>query len=50
MSIAKNNFTNNPIALIALLWGEKGQAPKDNNIKNSGEFKIEENLKQKMMY
>ena len=50
VSIAKNNFTNNPIALIALLWGEKGQAPKDNNIKNSGEFKIEENLKQKMMY
>lgn len=41
VSIAKNNFTNNPIALIALLWGEKGQATKDNNIKNSGEFKIE---------
>ncbi len=50
VSIANNNFANNPIALIALLWGEKGQAPKDNNIKNSGEFKIEQNLKQKMMY
>ncbi|WPR72084.1 chondroitinase-B domain-containing protein [Flavobacterium sp. NG2] len=50
VSIAKNSFVNNPVTLIALLWGEKGQAPKDNNIKNSGEFKIEENLKQKMMY
>jgi poly(beta-D-mannuronate) lyase len=50
VSIANNNFANNPIAFIAVLWGEKGQAPKDNNIKNSGEFKIEQNLKQKMMY
>ncbi|WP_366185502.1 chondroitinase-B domain-containing protein [Flavobacterium ovatum] len=48
--LANNNFTNNPIAAIAVLWGEKGQAPKDNIIKNSGEIKIEENLKQKMMY
>ncbi|GIZ07833.1 chondroitinase-B domain-containing protein [Flavobacterium sp. UMI-01] len=50
VSIANNTFLNNPIELIALLWGEKGQAPKNNNIKNSGEFKIEQNLKQKMMY
>ncbi|MGA9637179.1 chondroitinase-B domain-containing protein [Flavobacterium sp.] len=50
VSVSKNTFTNNPVKLIALLWGEKGQAPKENNIKNSGEFKIEENLKQKMMY
>ncbi|AWG20990.1 alginate lyase [Flavobacterium faecale] len=47
---ANNTFTNNPIAAIAVLWGEKGQAPKDNMIKNSGEIKIEQNLKQKMMY
>ncbi|MCW2118284.1 chondroitinase-B domain-containing protein [Flavobacterium sp. 7A] len=48
--ISNNNFTNNPIKVIAIFWGEKGQAPKDNIIKNSGEFKIEQNLKQKMMY
>ncbi|MCG9792028.1 chondroitinase-B domain-containing protein [Flavobacterium algicola] len=48
--LSNNKFTNNPVAVIAVLWGEKGQAPKNNTIKNSGEIKIEENLKQKMMY
>lgn len=48
--IAKNNFLNNPVKFIAILWGEKGQESKENTIKNSGEFKTEQNLKQKMMY
>lgn len=48
--IAKNNFLNNPVKFIAILWGEKGQESKENIIKNSGEFKTEQNLKQKMMY
>lgn len=50
LSIAKNTFTNNAVKVIAVLWGEKDQKPVDNTIKNSGEFKIEQNLKLKMMY
>jgi poly(beta-D-mannuronate) lyase len=48
--ISKNSFLNNPIKYIAVLWGEKKQEPKENRITNSGEFKTEQNLKQKMMY
>ncbi|SHG45592.1 poly(beta-D-mannuronate) lyase [Flavobacterium fluvii] len=50
VEISKNSFLNNTIKFIAILWGEKNQEPKENSIKNSGEFKIEQNLKQKMMY
>lgn len=50
VEILKNNFLNNPVKIIAVLWGEKKQEPKENTIKNSGEFKTEQNLKQKMMY
>ena len=50
VSINKNSFIDNPVTTIALLWGEKGQVPKENSIKNSGEFKMQQNLKQKMMY
>ncbi|MGY5355751.1 chondroitinase-B domain-containing protein [Wenyingzhuangia sp. IMCC45467] len=48
--ISENTFINNPVKLIAILWGEKGQKPENNKIKNSGEFKIVQNLKQKLMY
>jgi poly(beta-D-mannuronate) lyase len=50
VGISKNSFLNNPVKFIAVLWGEKNQQPKENTIKNSGEFKTEQNLKQKMMY
>lgn len=50
VDISKNTFLNNPVKFIAVLWGEKKQEPKENAIKNSGEFKTEQNLKQKMMY
>lgn len=50
VGILKNSFLNNPVQFIAVLWGEKNQEPKENTIKNSGEFKIEKKLKQKMMY
>ena len=50
VEISKNSFLNNPVKFIAVLWGEKKQEPKGNTIKNSGEFKTEQNLKQKMMY
>jgi poly(beta-D-mannuronate) lyase len=50
VEISKNSFLNNAVKIIAVLWGEKKQDPKENTIKNSGEFKTEQNFKQKMMY
>lgn len=50
VGISRNNFLNNPVRFIAVLWGEKKQEPIENVIKNSGEFKTEEKVVQKMMY
>lgn len=50
VQISNNTFTNNEVKVIAVLWGEKNQKPIENTITNSGEFKIEQNPKQKMMY
>ena len=50
VTIANNNFINNPIQYIAIFWGEKGQSSIANKVTNSGEFKTEQRLKQKMMY
>ncbi|WP_339721926.1 chondroitinase-B domain-containing protein [uncultured Paraglaciecola sp.] len=45
-----NTFKNNPVKLIAILWGDKGQKPVDNKISNSGKVEIVQNLKLKLMY
>jgi poly(beta-D-mannuronate) lyase len=50
VAISNTNFSNNPVKFIAVLWREKGQQPINNTIENSGEFKIEQSIKQKMMY
>ncbi len=50
VTISSNTFSNNPIQFIAVLWGEKEQKPINNLISNSGEFKTEQSIKQKMMY
>jgi len=50
VTVSDNTFKNNSVDLIAVLWGEKGQNPVNNNITNSGEFKIVENLELKLMY
>lgn len=50
VELKENTFTNNPVKLIAILWGEKGQQPIDNIIINSGKIEIQQNLIQKMMY
>ncbi|GAA3638132.1 chondroitinase-B domain-containing protein [Flavivirga jejuensis] len=50
VDFSNNTFTNNPVKVIAVLWGEKGQKPVDNVIKNSGEIKVVQNLKLKLMY
>ncbi|MGY8915089.1 MAG: chondroitinase-B domain-containing protein [Flavobacteriales bacterium] len=47
---SKNTFKNNPVKLIAILWGEKGQEPGDNIIENSGKIEVVQNLKLKLMY
>ena len=50
VDFSNNTFKNNPVQIIAVLWGEKGQKPVNNEIVNSGEIKVEQNLKQKLMY
>ncbi|GGG14503.1 hypothetical protein GCM10011344_13910 [Dokdonia pacifica] len=48
--LENNTFKNNPIKTIAVLWGEKGQKPINNTIVNSGEIKVVQNLKLKLVY
>ena len=50
VELTNNTFQNNPVKLIAILWGEKGQEPIDNTIINSGKIEIVQNLKLKLMY
>lgn len=50
VDFSDNTFTDNAVKEIAVLWGEKGQKPVNNTITNSGEIRIEQNLKQKLMY
>lgn len=50
VNILNNTFTNNPVKLVALLWGAKNNQHSNNKIKNSGKILVEENLKMKLMY
>ncbi len=50
VNISNNKFQNNPVKLIALLWGAKNNSHANNEISNSGEIKVEQNLKLKLMY
>ncbi len=50
VEFANNTFKNNPVKVVAVLWGEKGQKPENNTIQNSGEIKVVQNLKLKLMY
>ena len=50
VDISKNEFQNNPVKLVALLWGAKNNSHSENQISNSGEIRVEENLKMKLMY
>jgi poly(beta-D-mannuronate) lyase len=50
VNISKNTFKNNPVKLVALLWGAKNNTHSDNEIINSGKIVVEENLKLKLMY
>ncbi len=50
VDISVNTFKNNPIKLVALLWGAKNNSHANNTISNSGKIVVEENLKLKLMY
>lgn len=50
VEFANNTFSNNLVTYIAILWGEKGQKPENNTIQNSGEIKVVQNLKLKLVY
>lgn len=50
VDISNNTFKNNDVKLVALLWGAKNNSHADNEITNSGQIKVEENLKMKLMY
>ena len=50
VDISKNTFTNNPVKLVALLWGAKNNTHGENKINDSGTIRVEENLKLKLVY
>ncbi|WP_347840798.1 chondroitinase-B domain-containing protein [uncultured Draconibacterium sp.] len=50
VNISNNTFRNNPVKLVALLWGAKNNTHADNEIRNSGKIVVEENLKLRLMY
>jgi len=50
VEISNNEFKNNPVKLVALLWGAKNNAHSENKITQSGKLIVEENLKLKLVY
>ncbi|MDF9799290.1 poly(beta-D-mannuronate) lyase [Catalinimonas alkaloidigena] len=48
--ILDNTFRNNPVALVALLWGEKNNKHSGNHISNSGKIEVQQNIKLKLLY
>lgn len=50
VDIFNNTFKNNPVKVIALLWGEKNNNHGDNIVVNSGEIVVEANIKLKLLY
>ncbi len=50
VNITNNTFKNNPINLVALLWGAKNNYHSNNTIENSGKIQVQENLELKLMY
>ncbi|MGL1885384.1 MAG: hypothetical protein OCD76_02620 [Reichenbachiella sp.] len=50
VNIENNNFTNNSVKLVALLWGAKNNVETNNKIKNSGKILTQENIELKLMY
>ncbi len=50
VNISKNTFKNNPVKLVALLWGAKNNRHSENELLNSGKLIVQENLELKIIY
>lgn len=50
VNLSNNTFSGNKVKLVARLWGAKNNTYSDNEISNSGELVVEENLPLKLMY
>lgn len=50
VELTGNTFINNPVKLVALLWGAKNNTHSDNELTNSGKIVTEENIKLTLMY
>ncbi|KPM30545.1 Alginate lyase [Croceitalea dokdonensis DOKDO 023] len=50
VNIANNKFLNNKVNLVARLWGAKNNSHSNNEIINSGNIVVQENLPLKLMY
>ena len=50
VNITKNVFKNNKVQFVSILWGAKNNIESENDLRNSGKIKAEENLKLKLMY
>lgn len=50
VDISGNTFTSNRVKMVVRLWGAKNNSHADNELKNSGELVVQENLPLKLMY
>lgn len=50
VALTGNTFINNPVSLVARLWGAKNNSAADNSLQNSGRIITEQNLPLKLMY
>lgn len=50
VDIENNVFENNPVELVALLWGAQKNFHANNTVTNSGQIKVEQNLVQELLY
>lgn len=50
VDISGNTFRDNPVELVALLWGEKNNHHTNNTVTRSGEIKVEEQQKLDLLY
>ncbi|RED95292.1 chondroitinase-B domain-containing protein [Marinoscillum furvescens] len=48
--LLNNTFKNNPVELVALLWGAKNNLHQGNTVVSSGEIKVEEQRKLDLLY
>lgn len=50
VNLLDNNFRNNKVKFVSILWGAKNNQHSGNVLVNSGEIKTEENIALKLMY